>query len=245
MAKRISTLSPGNLVKLNENGNPTKFRFLQYNHYGKAEVTLMRERLINVNDAGYSYPGSSRDNNLLSYALRLDPVIRPHMINVPLPTLCHGGTTYTGSGSDDTTHYAHLETIYRSCFLLSRSELSYTGSGAEAKYPADGTAFSYLATLTNRIAYLDSDTAKPSDYFIRSTTNNSYYGLRVYKVDTNGYVSQERRQDVTNMAIRPVITINSEILVSDSVDSDGCYTIENPLAAEEYQKVNGVWLRMV
>ncbi len=41
MSKKISALSAGSLVKLNENGVAKKYIMLGYNHYGKAEVTLL------------------------------------------------------------------------------------------------------------------------------------------------------------------------------------------------------------
>ena len=43
---------------------------------------------------------------------------------------------------------------------------------------------------------------------------------------------------------RPALALSSEILVSDSADSSGCYTIVSAPAGEEYQKVNGIWMRM-
>ena len=47
-----------------------------------------------------------------------------------------------------------------------------------------------------------------------------------------------------NVCARPALALSSEILVSDSADSSGCYIIASAPAGEEYQKVNGVWMRM-
>ena len=46
MSKKISALSAGSLVKLNENGVAKKYIMLGYNHYGKAEVTLLRKDAV-------------------------------------------------------------------------------------------------------------------------------------------------------------------------------------------------------
>ena len=43
---------------------------------------------------------------------------------------------------------------------------------------------------------------------------------------------------------RPALTLSSEIYVSDSPDSDGCYTVESAPAGEQYVKQNGIWLKM-
>ena len=70
-----------------------------------------------------------------------------------------------------------------------------------------------------------------------SNNNNAYY------VNTDGSVNYI---DVYygNYCARPALALSSEILVSDSADSSGCYTIASAPAGEEYQKVNGVWMRM-
>lgn len=70
-----------------------------------------------------------------------------------------------------------------------------------------------------------------------SNNNNAYY------VNTDGSVSNYRVSSGSNCA-RPALALSSEILVSDSADSSGCYTIASAPAGEEYQKVNGVWMRM-
>ena len=70
-----------------------------------------------------------------------------------------------------------------------------------------------------------------------SNNNNAYY------VNTDGSVNYSGVYRGDNCA-RPALALSSEILVSDSADSSGCYTIASAPAGEEYQKVNGVWMRM-
>lgn len=72
MSKKISALSAGSLVKLNENGVAKKYIMLGYNHYGKAEVTLLRKdavgnRAYNACQSGYNvYNGNSLDSFVTS-----------------------------------------------------------------------------------------------------------------------------------------------------------------------------------
>ena len=119
----------------------------------------------------------------------------------------------------------------RKCFSLSAAEVGNGGS--------DGTAFSYLSTQANRIAYQD-ETTTAVYWWLRSpySSDNSY----AYYVSTDGSVSYDYVYD--GLCARPALALSSEILVSDSADSSGCYTIASAPAGEEYQKVNGVWMRM-
>jgi len=65
-----------------------------------------------------------------------------------------------------------------------------------------------------------------------------------YRVSTGGGVDSGSAY-YASLCARPALALSSEILVSDSPDSSGCYTIEDAvIAGEQYQKVNGVWRRM-
>lgn len=120
----------------------------------------------------------------------------------------------------------------RKCFSLSAAEVGNGGS--------DGTAFSYLSTQANRIAYQD-ETTTAVYWWLRSPYSS--YDNSAYCVFTDGSVDNLYVYDGRNCA-RPALALSSEILVSDSADSSGCYTIASAPAGEEYQKVNGVWMRM-
>lgn len=231
MSKKISALSAGSLVKLNENGVAKKYIMLGYNHYGKAEVTLLRKdavgnRAYNACQSGYNvYNGNSLDSFCNEQHIQcLDPVIRACLVNVPIPTT---------DGHVNGTWSATVRNLMRKCFSLSAAEVGNGGS--------DGTAFSYLSTQANRIAYQD------------ETTTAVYWGLRspdssdrdyAYNVGTDGSVNDSGYVCSGNYCARPALALSSEILVSDSADSSGCYTIASAPAGEEYQKVNGVWMRM-
>ena len=203
---------------------------LGYNHYGKAEVTLLRKdavgnRAYNACQSGYNvYNGNSLDSFCNEQHIQcLDPVIRACLVNVPIPTT---------DGHVNGTWSATVRNLMRKCFSLSAAEVGNGGS--------DGTAFSYLSTQANRIAYQD-ETTTAVYWWLRSP----YSGYNNYacSVSTDGSVINYSVYDGYNCA-RPALALSSDILVSDSADSSGCYTIASAPAGEEYQKVNGVWMRM-
>ena len=203
---------------------------LGYNHYGKAEVTLLRKdavgnRAYNACQSGYNvYNGNSLDSFCNEQHIQcLDPVIRACLVNVPIPTT---------DGHVNGTWSATVRNLMRKCFSLSAAEVGNGGS--------DGTAFSYLSTQANRIAYQD-ETTTAVRWWFRSPSSSDSNGA--YCVDTDGSV-YDSGVCHGNSCARPALALSSEILVSDSADSSGCYTIASAPAGEEYQKVNGVWMRM-
>lgn len=203
---------------------------LGYNHYGKAEVTLLRKdtvgnRAYNACQSGYNvYNGNSLDSFCNEQHIQcLDPVIRACLVNVPIPTT---------DGHVNGTWSATVRNLMRKCFSLSAAEVGNGGS--------DGTAFSYLSTQANRIAYQD-ETTTAVNWWLRSPYSSN--GNYAYYVSTDGSVNDNNVCN-GNYCARPALALSSEILVSDSADSSGCYTIASAPAGEEYQKVNGVWMRM-
>ena len=203
---------------------------LGYNHYGKAEVTLLRKdavgnRAYNACQSGYNvYNGNSLDSFCNEQHIQcLDPVIRACLVNVPIPTT---------DGHVNGTWSATVRNLMRKCFSLSAAEVGNGGS--------DGTAFSYLSTQANRIAYQD-ETTTAVYWWLRSPDSSD--NRRAYSVYADGSVRSSHVSSGDYCA-RPALALSSEILVSDSADSSGCYTIASAPAGEEYQKVNGVWMRM-
>lgn len=203
---------------------------LGYNHYGKAEVTLLRKdaagfRAYNACQSGYNvYNGNSLDSFCNEQHIQcLDPVIRACLVNVPIPTT---------DGHVNGTWNATVRNLMRKCFSLSAAEVGNGGS--------DGTVFSYLNTQANRIAYQD-ETATAVSWWLRSPVSS--YGGGACGVNSGGSV-RDSYVYYGNVCARPALALSSEILVSDSADSSGCYTIVSAPAGEEYQKVNGIWMRM-
>lgn len=220
-------------MKLNENGVAKKFIFLQYNHYGKSEVTLLRKdtagfRAFAPGSSCYNvYNGCSLDDFCnVEFIGRLDPVIRACLIDVPIPTI---------RGHVNGTWDATVQTLYRKGFSLSGTEVGSGGSGTE------GTKFSYFGSNANRIAYHD-ETTTAVLWWLRSSYSGDYYSA--YYASTDGGVDDYYAYRAYYCA-RPALALSSEILVSDAPDSSGCYTIEDAvIAGEQYQKVDGVWRRM-
>lgn len=239
MSKKLNTLGAGSLVKLNENGVAKKFLVLGYNHYGKGEVTLLRKdtfaprQWTGSYDGSYNncYNGSDMDMFCnVQYPLMLDPAIRGCLIDVPIPTA--RGAVY-GSTVDKT-----VVNLMRHGFLLSAQEATAT-----AGLVAEGRAFTYLSgTQANRIAYHDG-TSTAVNWWLRSPCSNANYAYGVGAVGAlyNGVVCY-----AYDYCPRPALTLSSEILVSNGTDSEGCYTVDDAvIAGEQYQKVNGVWRRMM
>lgn len=234
MSKKISTLSSGALVKLNENGVAKKFIFLGYNHYGRKEVILLRKdatghQAYNGGNSGYNpYDGSQIDAFCdETFPLRLDPAIQGALVTVPIPTILgHVSGTYAST----------VVNLERKGFILSCPEVGLTGT------TTDGKAFPYFSSDANRIAYFDGTTTAVY-WWLRSPYSSN--GGNAYSVDTNG----TRYYSFVYLAIdcpRPALALSSEILVSNSTDSEGCYTVDDAVVAgAQYQKVNGVWRRMM
>lgn len=220
-------------MKLNENGAAKKFIFLQHNHYGKGEVTLLRKdtagfRAFAPGSSSYNvYNGASLDDFCnVEFIGRLDPVIQACLIAVPIPTI---------RGHVQGTWDATVQTLQRRGFSLSCTEVGLSGAGTE------GTKFNYFSSDANRIAYHD-ETTTAVGWWLRSSGSSG--GDRAYFVYAGGSLGSDRAY-LANVCARPALALSSEILVSDSPDSSGCYTIEDAvIAGEQYQKVNGVWRRM-
>lgn len=220
-------------MKLNENGVAKKFIFLEHNHYGKGEVTLFRKdtagfRAFAPGSSCYNvYNGASLDDFCnVEFIGRLDPVIQACLIAVPIPTI---------RGHVNGTWDATVQTLQRRGFSLSCTEVGLSGAGTEGK------KFSYFGSNANRIAYHD-ETTTAVYWWLRS----SYSGLSyaAYYVAPDGSLTSSSAFSAYSCA-RPALALSSELLVSDSPDSSGCYTIEDAvIAGEQYQKVNGVWRRM-
>lgn len=235
MSKKISTLTAGSLLKLNENGQPKKLIFLQYNHYGKNEVTVLRKDSFATkafkggSNGRNGYNGSDLDMFCnVEYPRMLDPIIQACLVPVPIPTA-------RGAVNSDTTD-ATVVNLYRRGFALSCNEVANQNGVA-----AEGTAFSYLSgAAANRIAYYD-ETATAVNWWLRSPCSddgNAYY------VDASGALGINDVYGAYNYVPRPALALSSEIYVSDSPDNDGCYTVESAPAGEQYVKQNGIWLKM-
>ena len=190
---------------------------LGYNHYGKAEVTLLRKdavgnRAYNACQSGSNvYNGNSLDSFCNEQHIQcLDPVIRACLVNVPIPTI---------DGHVNGTWSATVRNLLRKCFSLSAAEVGNGGS--------DGTAFSYLSTQANRIAYQD-ETTTAVNWWLRSPRSSN--GNRAYYVNTDGSVSYGNVFNGSRCA-RPALYLESSILVSVEVETDDIEKMQDKVTA--------------
>lgn len=220
-------------MKLAENSKPTKFIKLDNDHYGTGTgVTLIRKDTFNERQWEASYDSSYKNryigcllDNFCDgiWPLKLDEKIRECLVPVPI-VVAEGNQVAT------------LHTIYRKGFALSCTEAGVSG------WQTEGKAFSYFSDNAKRIAYLD-ETATAVFWGLRSPYSNDG---GAYYIGAGGTVS---RHDVciANFAPRPAFNLKSSIVVSDSTDSDGCYTVESVPGNDGglYVKNNGLWVRAV
>ena len=220
-------------MKLAENSKPTKFIKLDNDHYGTGTgVTLIRKDAFNERQWEASYDSSYKNryigcllDNFCDgiWPLKLDEKIRECLVPVPI-VVAEGNQVAT------------LHTIYRKGFALSCTEAGVSG------WQTEGKAFSYFSDNAKRIAYLD-ETATAVYWGLRSPSSDDRYA---YYINTDGTVPYN---DVyyAYFAPRPAFNLKSSIVVSDSTDSDGCYTVESVPGNDGglYVKNNGLWVRAV
>ena len=220
-------------MKLAENSKPTKFIKLDNDHYGTGTgVTLIRKDAFNERQWEASYDSSYKNryigcllDNFCDgiWPLKLDEKIRECLVPVPI-VVAEGNQVAT------------LHTIYRKGFALSCTEAGVSG------WQTEGKAFSYFSDNAKRIAYLD-ETATAVDWGLRSPDSDGSYACYIR---SDGTVRYYRVYDA-NGAPRPAFNLKSSIVVSDSTDSDGCYTVESVPGNDGglYVKNNGLWVRAV
>lgn len=175
-------------------------------------------------DGGYKnrYIGCLLDNFCdLMWPLMLDKEIQECIVPVPI-VVAEGNGVST------------LHTIYRKGFALSCTEVGVSG------WQTEGTKFSYFSDNNKRIAYFD-ETATAVDWGLRSPLSDARIA---YHIDTGGSVGRSYVYS-EYFAPRPAFNLKSSIVVSDSPDSDGCYTIESVPGKSGglYVKNNGVWVQ--
>ena len=231
MGQLLSNLASGSLVKLAEHTKPTKFIKLDNDHYGTGTgVTLIRKDTFNERQWEASYDGSYKNRYIgclldnfcdLMWPQMLDPEIRDCLVPVPI-VVAEGNQVST------------LHTIYRVGFALSCTEAGVSG------WQTEGTAFSYFNSNARRIAYFD-ETTTAVNWGLRSPYSAASYASYI---NTDGSVYYYIVCNAS-FAPRPAFNLKSSIVVSDTTDSDGCYTIESVPGKSGglYVKNNGVWVQ--
>ena len=231
MGQLLSNLAAGSLLKLNENSQAKKFIKLDNDHYGTGTgVTLIRKDTFNERQWEASYDSSYKNRYIgclldnfcdLMWPQMLDDEIRACLVPVPI---------IVAEGNQVST----LHTIYRKGFALSCTEAGVSG------WQTEGTKFAYFADNAKRIAYLD-ETATAVYWGLRSPRSSA---RNAYFINTDGSVNGNSVYDAY-FAPRPAFNLKSSIVVSDSKDADGCYTVESVPGKSGglYVKQNGVWVQ--
>lgn len=162
-----------------------------------------------------------------TFPLRLDPAIQGALVTVPVPTII---------GHVNGTYQSTVVNLERKGFILSCPEVGLTGT------TTDGKAFPYFSSNANRIAYFDG-TSTAVDWWLRSPSSGNDYSAYIVSADGTQYYGYVYN---AGYCPRPALALSSQILVSNGTDSEGCYTVDDAaVAGEHYQKVNGVWRRMM
>lgn len=140
------------------------------------------------------------------------------------------------------------ESVVRKFFLPSRAELLGTAENSIM----EGSLLSYFSANTNaiRVAVASEYAAAHSEYS-RTAGTAYYYWLRtplssdscdVRNVDSGGGLNNGSAYRGNN-GVRPLCNLDSGISVSDSTDSDGCYTLnlDTGLSAPEISVSNPIY----
>lgn len=150
------------------------------------------------------------------------------------------------------------ESVVRKFFLPSRAELF----GAAENSVMEGSLLSYFSANTNDIrkAQISAYAAAHSEYSV-TAGNNWYYWLRTPSSSYSCYVRGVDSGGGVNLysayggfrGVRPLCNLDSGISVSDSTDSDGCYTlnldtglsapeisVSNPIYSQPTQETGGI-----
>ena len=231
MGQLLSNLADGSLVKLAEHTKPIKFLKIGTDHYGTGTgVTMIRRDTFNERQWEASYDGNYKNRYIgclldnfcdLMWPQMLDAQIQDCIVPVPIVVVEGNGVST-------------LHTIYRKGFALSCTEVGLSG------WQTEGTAFAYFNSNDRRKAYFD-ETNTAVFWGLRSPYSNT---SDAYCVNTGGTLYYNY---VCNayFAARPAFNLKSSIVVSDSTDSDGCYTIESVPGKTGglYVKNNGVWVQ--
>jgi hypothetical protein len=133
-------------------------------------------------------------------------------------TLTVGKATVDGGGT---------EALTDRIFLMSTAEVGLSGDFTE------GSLLAYFTDNNKRIALVSADAAANSDYTGVSAGAAWYYWLRSpyggdsYTVRLVGTVGTLNNNDACYgyFGLRPACNLSSSLLISDTPDSDGCYTV--------------------
>ena len=242
MGRLLGSLSVGDRVKLNERGVPQKYIFLEKDYYGIGSGSILIREFV-FSKHIFSFQTSYYEG---SYIDVLCDIIYPQLFDLDLQKALKAvPILVTVKVLDGYYNFSDFTTVYRRGFLLSITELGYTNEN----YNVEGNAFSYFDSpeKCRGIAKEDPDTTSGLGIWTRSyNATNNKVGYFWYNGKSNNGIGEETPGTSSVHYIRPAFVLDSDITVSSSTDSDGCYTIESIPAAGSgsvYVKNNGVWVQ--
>lgn len=191
---------------LNKAGLPSGGWYVAQHDYDQAP---------NAANVNFNTPYDTRPGFLYHFSAQERNAILSTTLRVAKPSVDGGG----------------YEDITRRVFLPSATEVGLANEGGIA----EGTAWGFYTSNDARKAYLTAQafnntlsTVKPSTisetwvWWLRTPASTStYYARSVY---TGGTQSNDAAHD-GNMGVRPALNLSSSLLVSDTTDADGCYTM--------------------
>ena len=139
-------------------------------------------------------------------------------------------TTIQATGQNiDNSQY---ETIERKVFLPSYTEIGLSNTYA----PIEGSTWGYYTDNASRVAYLTQQSFDAIPGYVSTITSPVYWWLRTVIYDDiqfgNTQISATGSSAYTtpnNMGgIRPALNLSNTLKVSDTTDTDGCYTFTWP-----------------
>lgn len=206
IGKMLSDYAEGDIVYLNENGNPVAFYVVKHNYESDlnspGRTLLVRKDCygsIQWNSAGNNeYAGSTIDNWLNgTYKSLLDASVQEAM----------GSTIFEYFSYSA----AKVTTLFRSVFLLSCTELGFNGATAPHAITGEGEALPISATLL--IAYYNGSAVVWSTRSAGTTTSTT----AVNYVDSSGRNGGGSCTD--SRYARPVLTLPGASLFDEKTNT--------------------------
>ena len=192
----LSTFSPGDLVKIKENGAAVEFLALVHNYPTSGRTLLIRKDIYDERNScsNNNYPYNKSDIKTwceTTYLNLIESGIRTQITAVPV--IC---------AEISASKYEYVTYNYK-VFLLSVTELNGTS------VPAEGELIPYFSTQSNRIALFN---GVASEWWTRSKS----LAVKNYIVKENGGVGSSVQASYSPSGSRPAFTLPSTILVDAS-----------------------------
>ena len=222
--KKLSDLPVGSLLKINESGVPQQYIIV---HQGNPNTSIydsscngtwiLRKNVVSSMAWEFGNYSSSPIHSYLngSFLATFDSDTQSNILQIKIP--------YAES-YDSSTINALANGLSTKIFIPAVKELGivqYPLSTEQSTIPDEGAVLSYF------------DYPNGSDLYLSRSTNSEWWTRSLFLstaryviyVHSTGEITAS--ENCTNSSgVRPAMIINSDTLVSSSVDSDNCYTLQ-------------------